>query len=677
MAQAPYQSTHTGEEIDAGIDLADTAIQPAAFNAALGAKANTADLGSAAFQDADSFATSIQGEKADTAVQPDELAAALEPKANTDDLGSAAFLPASDFATPAQVSTAASEAVDEANADTAAAIVALKSESNPFPQYLTYAPAKNLNRLNIIQIGDSRDRQGVTPTGSITTLASYDPVSYAKAASGGRLKRLAIAGNAGFDINETLAVLSTNPPCNASTSTGSGAITTWGLKDVDLSQADIAFIHLGINHFSDFNFTNPDFAAREAVNAPLRAAIQGYAQTLVDLLKVVPVVIWQTEGAVGPASVNFNGGDTIRQGYIWHLKWFNQMLNTLAVTRRNLQVFDVTDILADAANDKFIASRYLTLSTDGTQNAQDMHETHYAYKRMGERLWKMIESFTNKTLRLGVPMAKSEKMSISRDSRNVYTDSLLLGATVPVRVLYGGGTSTTAPVVDNTNVTGVIYPEMALQVNQASGISAGNFSAVSSLIASPTGKGNAIQVDITANVDIDGSFGFVLYNLGASVNAMIDAGFLTFDENKVIQASAWFRAGAPGANPGEIVDAAIFRYYATQFRLRTTGNNQFSTMTAYGASNNSTDYSTQSTGMQLPGQFDGALSGPAIKIDGVTPLTPNRMQSRTMAAPNSNEYWYYQTVAKLTPGQKLRLIIGNVGLYVDALRADGLIPDLI
>lgn len=540
----------------------------------------------------------------------------------------------------------------------------------------TLGASSAVNSPNYIVIGDSRGRISITPTGSITTIASYDTPSYAKLASNGKLKKQAIAGNSGFDIKETLDIIDSRPPANALSSTGASAVTAWGLNGVDLSQVGIAFIRLGINHFSDFNFTNPSFNQREAVNAPLRAAIKEYANTLVQKLGAVPIVIWQTEGAVGPASVNFNGGDTIERGYIWHEKWFTSMLNELCSVNSNLQVFDTSSIFSDAANIQYKAKQYLTLSTDGSQNAQDMHETHYAYKLCGQRLWQMLDPYVNKSAPLGIPVAASDKISISRDSKNVYPDSLLVGSTVPARILRGGGTGTVVPVVD-ADITGQIYPEMAVQVNQTVPIVLGNVTITTKIIPCPSGFGNAVQADILFNINFDGSLGFRLYNQGVAINAAITSAFLTFNENKTTQTCCYMKAGLATGTDGQVTDFVAFRSFAAQQRIRTTINNQFSTSNAYGASNSGTDYSTMATGLQVAGQFEGVLTTPAIKIEGVTPASPNQMQTQTMAAPNTNEYLYFNVVAKVNSGQTARIIIGNVGLYVDSLRADGLIPDIV
>lgn len=72
----PFQLEETGLQLQAAIDLAQTAVQPD-------------DIGSAAQADAADFATAVQGGKADTAVQPG-------------DIGSAAQADAADFATAAQ-----------------------------------------------------------------------------------------------------------------------------------------------------------------------------------------------------------------------------------------------------------------------------------------------------------------------------------------------------------------------------------------------------------------------------------------------------------------------------------------------------------------------------------------------------------------------------------------------
>lgn len=554
------------------------------------------------------------------------------------------------------------------NADTACTYTVSSVITSTFSNSLS----RTANRGYGVVISDSRGRRAITATGSITTIASYDALTYAKAFSLGKLKTYAIAGNSGYDIGEALAIIDTAPPCNASSSTGSGAVTEWGLRDVDLTQCTFAYIHLGINHFSDFNFTSTSPATREATNSIVRASIINYARQLLAKLSALPIVVWQTEGAVGPAVVNFNGGDTSERGYIWHLKWFNQMLNDLTAEVRNLQILDTTDILSDSANAQFIAKQYLTLSTDGTQANQDMHETHYAYRLIGQRLWSMVSPYINSSVPMGLPLFASDKIGVDKSSYNVYPDSLLVGSTVTAKVLYGGGNSTTAPVTD-ANISGVMYPEMSAQAN----ITAGQATIVCKKIACPSGFGNAIQVDFTATADLDASFGFSLYNVGVAINAAISSGYMTFNEAKVIQACAYFKAGLAGGSDGLVVDTNALRQVGFNLRVRTTVNNQFDTATTYGASNASTDYSTNSSGLQQAGQFTGVLTTPCMKIDGVTTSSPNQMQTRTMASPNTSEYMYLYAVSKVLTGQTMRVIIGNVGVYVAPMRADGLIPDII
>lgn len=538
---------------------------------------------------------------------------------------------------------------------------------------------KQLN-VNWGILADSRDRQAITPTGSIATLRSYDSVSHMKTAGGGRIKIQVIAGNQGFDVRETLNVLDTNRPSNADTSTGAGAVTVWGFKDFDTKTLGGLLIHLGINYFPDFNFTLPTFAEREAINSVVRARIQVDVEELLNHPKIraVPYVMWQTEGPVGAASTNWNNGDTIERGYVWHLKWYNSLLREMRAKYANLVVGDVTELLADTGSDKWIAMRYAMLSSDGLQANQDMHPTFWSMRKFGKKHWDMAAPFLQ-SAPLGFPTTKSDKMSISRDSFNVKNDSLLLAAASNTpKVLYGGGTGTTVPVND-ANISGQMPATMAVQVNQTLGVTPGNFTFVCKMLdLSPSGFGRAIQCDITFNnVDFDGSIGYGLYDLGVDVNAMIDAGFLTFNENKVIQSCMYMKAGLAGANDGEVLNASAFRAFSGQQRCRTVGNNQFTTASSFGAANSNTDFSTKTEGLQLPGQFEGPISSPAVKLEGITPLTPNRLQTRSITAPNTNEYLYFNVNAKCTVGQKFRIIASNIGLYVAPMPADGIIRDLI
>ena len=80
---ADFNSAFTGEQIDAGIGKADTAVQPAdiATVATTGAYADLTGLptlGTAAATDATDYATAAQGALADTAVQPAEIATFVE-----------------------------------------------------------------------------------------------------------------------------------------------------------------------------------------------------------------------------------------------------------------------------------------------------------------------------------------------------------------------------------------------------------------------------------------------------------------------------------------------------------------------------------------------------------------------------------------------------------------------
>ena len=75
---ADFNSAFTGEQIDAGIGKADTAVQPAdiATVATTGAYADLSGLptlGTAAATDATDYATAAQGALADTAVQAGDL----------------------------------------------------------------------------------------------------------------------------------------------------------------------------------------------------------------------------------------------------------------------------------------------------------------------------------------------------------------------------------------------------------------------------------------------------------------------------------------------------------------------------------------------------------------------------------------------------------------------------
>ena len=86
--------THSAAEIDAAVGKANTAVQPG-------------DIGTAAAQDVEYFATAAQGTKADSAIQPE-------------DLGTAALADATDFATAAQ-GTKADSAIQPGDIGTAAA----------------------------------------------------------------------------------------------------------------------------------------------------------------------------------------------------------------------------------------------------------------------------------------------------------------------------------------------------------------------------------------------------------------------------------------------------------------------------------------------------------------------------------------------------------------------------
>lgn len=528
--------------------------------------------------------------------------------------------------------------------------------------------------------GDSRNRRDVTPTGSITTLDSYNLMAYVNFFLFGKLRLLAIAGNSGYDIKEGLDIALTKPPCNSLTSTGAGAETTYGYQGVDLTKAGLGFFRYAINFWSDFNFTLPTFADREAINAVRRAEIEAQVERHCNFFINLPLNIFQTEGPVGAASVNFNGGDIIERGYIWHLKWFTEMLFSKCAKYPNLVIFDPSKYLVDVENVQYVPKRYFTLTPDGSQANQDMHEAHRNLATIAPRLADLIRPFLM-DLKPGFAIAKSDRMGISKDSLNVYRNSLFLDPVINTpKVLVGAGNGTVVPVT-HASITGEMPDKIAVQINQT-GIAIGNFTIVCKMIPATSGEGKvtygrALQVDLTANVDFDGSMGLVLYDLGESINAAIDAGLITFNEQKVIQSSGYIKAGLAGANDGEVVDFNALRSFSYNQRGRTVGPNTFTTATAYGSTNSNTDYSVKTDGLQLPGKIEGVMKSPAVKIEGITPLTPNRMQVRTIAAPNSNEYWYFAVSAKVLTGQKARLIFSNPTLAIASMPENKIITDII
>ena len=536
-----------------------------------------------------------------------------------------------------------------------------------------------ISRGTTLVISDSRDRWAVTDTtNSDTAGANYSYFEWLKFFSEGRIKRHAFTGNQGFDIKETLDVFDTAPPCNAATSfDGSGTIV-WGGKGVDLSEVDKVILVMGINHWTQFDFTSATFELREVTNSVVRANIEAWAIQLLNKVSSVRSIEWLAEMPVGKASTNFNGGNTIKGGYVSYLNWFNKtLLPSLCAKFPNLKIRDYSQLVADKISALYQAQRYGTLSTDGTQDAQDMHPTGWIYRIVAEAWWNDLKPELG-GLPMGIPMSASDKMGVDGTSFNVYPDSLLVGATVPAKVIYGGGTGTTV-AVDDAYIDGPMYPEMAVQINQVlPALVPGNFSIVTKKIPCPSGLGNAIQADLTANIAFDGSLGFRSYISGIAINAAITSGFLTLDEYKVIQSCAYFVAGLAGAKDGEVIDFDSLRQMANQFRVRMSVNNYFTTAQTYGLANNNTDFSGVSgTTAIIPGRVKGVQTKPPMLLNGITPGTPKNMLTQTMLAPNTNEYDYYYVSGKMQAGQTARLIIGNVGLYIKSRRADGLLTDII
>jgi hypothetical protein len=555
--------------------------------------------------------------------------------------------------------------------------------SSPFNQFnksvASSSGSAEISRGTTLVISDSRDRWAVTDSGTSDTAgANYSYFEWLKFFSCGRIKRHAFTGNQGFDIQETLEVFDTAPPCNAATSFDGSGTVVWGGKGVDLSEVDKVIIVLGINHWPQFDFTSPTFEQREATNSIVRANIEAWAIQILNKVSSVRSLEWLAEMPVGKASPNFNGGNLIKGGYVSELKWFNKtLLPSLCVKFPNLKIRDYSHLVADKISALYQAQRYGTLSTDGTQDLQDPHPTGWTYRIVAEAWWKDLEPELGH-LPMGIPMSASDKIGVDGTSCNVYPDSLLVGNTVPAKVIYGGGTGTTV-AVDDAYIDGPMFPEMAVQVNQVSPVLLpGNFNIVTKKIPCPSGFGNAIQADFTANINFDGSLGFRSYITGVAINAAIASGFLTLDEYKVIQSCAYFVAGLAGAKDGEVIDFDSLRQMSNQFRVRMSGNNYFTTALAYGLANNNTDFSGVSgTTAIIPGSVKGVQTRPPMSLNGITPGTARNMLTQTMLAPNTNEYDYYYVSAKLQAGQIARLIIGNFGLYIKPRRADGLLTDII
>jgi hypothetical protein len=536
-----------------------------------------------------------------------------------------------------------------------------------------------ISRGTTFWITDSRGRWAITDTTNSDTIgANYSYFEWLKFFSKGRLKLHGFTGNQGYDVKETLDDLDVYPPCNAITSFNGSGANRWGWKGVDLSEVDKVILVLGINHWPSFNFTAATFEERDAVNSVVRQNIETWAIELLSRLTSIRDVEWLAELPVGQASTNFNGGNLIKGGYVWHLKWFNKtLLPKLCGLFPNLRIRDYSHLVVDKETALYQIRQFGSLSSDGAQANQDMHPSAWTYRTVAKAWWDDLEPEL-RGLPMGIPMSTSENIGVSQDAFNVYPDPLLFGSTVAAKVIYGGGTGTTV-AVDDAYIDGVMYPEMAVQVNQLSpAIAAGNFNIVTKKIPSPSGVGFAIQADFTANVNFDGSLGFRPYNIATAINAAITSGFLTLDEEKVIQGCAYFRAGLAGAVDGEVIDFDCLRQLGNQLREKMSGNNYFSTASTYGLANNATDFSgLTGSAAVTPGSLDGVQTTPPMRLNGITPGTPRTLQAQTMASPNTNEYAYFNVVAKLLSGQVARLIIGNVGVYVAKARADGLLTDII
>lgn len=517
---------------------------------------------------------------------------------------------------------------------------------------------KRVTRNRVITIGDSRLRQAITPSGSISRISAYSVLDWASFLLHGKLKTIAAAGNIGYDIYETLADIDNFTPSNNQANTGA----IYGLQNVDLNDADIAVVHLGINHFTAFNFALATEAEREAINAPIRAQIQAAAQALIKKLSPVGYIVWVLEPPVGPASTNFVTG--VSKDYPWHIQWFNEMITGLKSANPTLITVDVGLAMIDPTSANYVPAAQRTLGSSAAATSQDMHPTAYGYYVEAQKLIAAITPIMDMTAKPSYPVAASEVLSATRTSSQIGTDPLMLATPVATGCCFSNAVSSAATT---TGVFGTIIPGVRVKT---SATGTGQATVTANMIACPSGFGKAIQVDIEAVVDLLGmDLGIQYYDIGTVLNTAIGVVGVAGVQN--IQTTAYVKAGFAGASDGLVVDGLIGAPSMTS-RVRSAVSGGYSTGYALGTANNTTDYSVKTGALQFR-QFEGALKAPVIVPNALTTI----FQTNSTASPNANCYIQIDLgKVDLLAGQKVRFIVGNLGVYVAPMRSDSLLVDI-